>query len=104
MPLKDPKARNAYHKNRRAEARQKVLEFLGCICIHCGFSDTRALQIDHVNGGGTKEWNRGALAYDRKYEMVYATPQNYQILCANCNWIKRHENDEFPKTGRPKKR
>ena len=21
----------------------------------------------------------------------------YQLLCANCNWIKRHTNDEVPK-------
>jgi len=21
--------------------------------------------------------------------------ENYQILCANCNWIKRYENKEF---------
>ena len=24
-------------------------------CLKCGFSDRRALQIDHINGGGIKE-------------------------------------------------
>ena len=31
-----------------------ALESLGK-CMICGFTDPRALQIDHVNGGGAKE-------------------------------------------------
>lgn len=27
-------------------------------------------------------------------------PDDYQLLCANCNWIKRHENSEV--LGRPR--
>ena len=28
---------------------------------------------------------------------IRAKPENYQLLCANCNWIKRYENDEIHK-------
>jgi hypothetical protein len=56
----------------------------------------RALQIDHVNGGGTKErkiyngQNRYAIILKRLLE----NSKEYQILCANCNWIKRYNNNE----------
>lgn len=78
--------------------REEAIKLLGGKCVRCGFSDIRALQIDHVNGGGRKElrefgqWNT--------YSKVYALAVEgkafgiYQVLCANCNWIKRHENKE----------
>lgn len=39
------------------------------------------------------------MAYDKRYAMVYANPDRYQILCANCNWIKRAERNELPYAG-----
>lgn len=52
----------------------------------------RTLHIDHVNGNGHKE--RQALksrwAYSRK--ILHDTEGLYQILCANCNNIKRLED------------
>lgn len=74
--------------------RDKVFDVLGRVCVHCGFSDARALQIDHINGGGNHQArNRkgGLLLF---YKSILADPSGYQVLCANCNWIKRAENDE----------
>ena len=85
--------------NYNVKYRMSVLEMLGLECVQCGFSDIRALQIDHVNGDGFKE---------RKTERVIGNPykvmlkkviegsKDYQILCANCNWIKKVENKEVP--------
>ena len=76
--------------------RMEALEALGPVCVRCGFEDVRALQIDHVNGGGADEFK--AMGNYRMYKKV-CDPVNhhlYQVLCANCNWIKRHENDENP--------
>lgn len=70
--------------------RQKVIDFLGGRCIRCGFIDIRALQADHVNGGGSKD-RRGKRT---SYKEVVDNPGKYQLLCANCNWIKRVENGE----------
>ena len=79
------------------EIRQKILDKLGNRCIKCSFKDIRALQIDHVNGGGVKEIK--TIGRTKKYyQMILDDTKNkYQILCANCNWIKRHENHEFRK-------
>lgn len=75
--------------------RMKVFEKLGNKCVRCGFSDIRALQIDHVNGGGVKELRELNGDSPKFYNKVLAdTNGNYQILCANCNWIKKSEKGE----------
>ena len=73
--------------------RTEAVNLLGGECAHCGFDDMRALQIDHVNGGGTQESKRlGPVQMYRK--IVRGETDGYQILCANCNSIKKIENDE----------
>ena len=69
---------------------------LGGKCARCGFSNPAALQIDHVHGNGNAQ-NRH-LGYTtrlrRTLKSVLTGEGNYQLLCANCNWIKRAENGE----------
>lgn len=71
---------------------QKVLEVLGKICVRCGFDDNRALQIDHIHGGGSKHIK--STSWFIRYKQVLNDPSDFQLLCANCNWIKRAENKE----------
>ena len=82
----------AYHTTK-----QELYDLLGNKCIRCGFSDRRALQIDHINGGGVKE--RKTLNIKDYCRVVLKSIKNnenkYQLLCANCNWIKRFENKEL---------
>ncbi len=68
-----------------------------------GCTDIRALQIDHIDGDGNKQLRSGrggGLVYyrivrdDIKYSALSNTRCWYQLLCANCNWIKRHTNHE----------
>src|SRR5438094_515100 len=40
------------NRNYRAKLRDDFLLVFGGKCVRCGFSDKRALQIDHVNGDG----------------------------------------------------
>jgi hypothetical protein len=83
----------------RKEKRQEVVRVLGGKCVKCGFSDIRALQIDHINGGGTKElkefYSMGKIKYYKSIIENELRNNKYQLLCANCNWIKRFENNEF---------
>jgi hypothetical protein len=58
--------------------------------IHC-------LQIDHINGKGKREIN--SFSYNRAYykfvlAQLKAGSKDYQLLCANCNWLKRYKNKE----------
>lgn len=81
---------------RQREVLQQIHQKYGPRCHICGFDkDVRALQIDHVHGGGSAEirGGRGAgLAYYMR--VLRDTTGRYQLLCANCNKIKRHENKE----------
>lgn len=86
---------------RRSNRRRRVaaLQLAGGKCKRCGFTDWRALQFDHINGGGTKA--RGTRPWDSRFStyglfLQYAAthPTEFQILCANCNWIKRYEKGE----------
>jgi hypothetical protein len=77
--------------------RNKVLEKLGGKCVQCGFSDWRALQVDHKNSDGAAE-RRESKSITQYLKSILKNSDCYQILCANCNWIKRHTHQEF---GRP---
>ena len=65
-------------------------------CVKCGFSDIKALSLDHISGNGAAE--RKKLGY--RAQEVYLTlrklnwPVGYQTLCMNCQWIKRSDNGE----------
>lgn len=75
--------------------RKILLDSLGGKCIQCGFSDYRALQVDHILGGGSIE--RREKSGIQLWNHMIKNISKYQILCANCNWIKRYELNEQPK-------
>lgn len=72
--------------------RVRVLEQYDNKCNRCGFVDSRALQIDHVYGGGNKE--HAVIRNSGVYRRALKQPKEYQLLCANCNWIKKAERQE----------
>lgn len=78
-------------KVRHAKRRAQIVELLGNSCCQCGFPDPRALQIDHPNGGGLAERQRG---WRYLFNQVEEAPSNYQLLCANCNTIAAIERGE----------
>lgn len=89
-----------YQKEYSRKVRKSVVECLGGCCQKCGFNDIRALQIDHINGGGSKE--RKTIRFSGSFHVnvmrSFLNKENkYQLLCANCNWIKRAENNEISK-------
>jgi len=87
-----PKTKNSTYY--QAILRRKVNAKLGGKCVKCGFSDRRALQVDHVNGGGNK--HRKTIHWYTFYKSILndTVDVDVQLLCANCNFIKRYENKE----------
>jgi hypothetical protein len=78
--------------------RKEIIDLLGGKCSRCGFDDYRALQIDHVEGGGRKEIESLKSSYlFHVIKEIKAGSKKYQCLCANCNWIKKWENKEVGK-------
>jgi hypothetical protein len=78
--------------------RAGVLAVLGNECAKCGFSDYRALQIDHVNSDGAlerAEFGGPSQKFLKRVLLSFVRGEGrYQLLCANCNWIKRAELGE----------
>ncbi len=78
------------------------------VCQRCGFSDIRALSIDHIAGGGLaharqlghKNMRGGTNLY--RWIRDNGFPTGFQVLCMNCQFIKRHENNECTGAGRIK--
>ena len=73
--------------------RIKVLDAFGRICVLCGFSDERALTLDHRLNNGAQE--RKALGERGVYRRALE-PENqgeYRMICMNCQFIERHKSD-----------
>lgn len=83
---------NTTTKIRKNNQRLKLIKDFGGICVKCNFDDPRALQFDHKNGGGNAEFR--LLGSSKYYKKISKEPQKYQLLCANCNAIKRITNKE----------
>jgi hypothetical protein len=66
-------------------------------CVACGYVDIRALSIDHINGGGTKERRENKTNGQNLYRWLRKKgyPEGYQVLCMNCQFIKRVANNEY---------
>ena len=92
-------------KRRLARARAAMLAAMGGKCARCGFADERALQVDHVHGSGLRELKGRSggphTYYTKVLASVLADEGKYQLLCANCNWIKRAERREVGAYAKP---
>ncbi len=65
-------------------------------CAICGFSDIKALSIDHMNGGGAahrREVGQGINFY--RWLRKHGYPEGYQVLCMNCQWVKRYDRNGY---------
>jgi hypothetical protein len=100
-------SRSSY-KNRTKKYKHLIFSFFNYRCSNpnCPIPrdklDTRALQIDHVNGGAYKEGRRinsKPEEYPKYLQIVYESllkkEGKYQVLCVYCNWLKRYTNNEL---------
>lgn len=69
-------------------------------CARCRFTDIRALTLDHIDGGGTRQRRETNVFGDVLYKSLIRAgfPAGYQVLCMNCQFVKRHENREWRKS------
>src|SRR3990167_695336 len=104
---KDPILRNRmYSIMNRKMGRFKILSKLGNQCAKCGINDERLLQIDHINNDGANhrkefipiKWHNNKRKrepsnvdyYKKIIESINKNECRFQLLCANCNWLKRY--------------
>lgn len=85
---KDPEKWRIYKKEQMRALRAEVIIAYGAFCVCCGENVMPFLALDHVNGGGNqqRETKNAWFAYRDARKRNY--PDDYQVLCVNCNWGK----------------
>jgi len=69
-------------------------------CCKCGFDNIKALSIDHISGGGTKHRKALKVSGMQFYNWLRKNdyPAGFQVLCMNCQFIKRVDNKEHTRS------
>lgn len=93
-------ALKSYNK-RALEIKIELIQILGGPkCSRCGFNtDIRALEFDHIQGHGNEDRQAYGVSSPMALRRIYVgnpklAKQKLQILCANCNKIKKYERWE----------
>lgn len=103
LKLKNAKARyknkrehiTNQRRERNKKARLEVMNLLGgAVCKSCGYTDMRALQFDHIDGSGRVDRKKYGGQPTKVWARIKREQHLFQVLCANCNSIKRHEERE----------
>lgn len=104
--------RKKYFKEHHLNKRISVLNHYcnnNIKCAHCCCKDIDCLTIDHIDGGGKKHMrNIGFGSHLINWLIKNNFPEGFQILCCNCQRIKKIENKEcsylkLGKTNTPKR-
>lgn len=88
--------RHEQQREIREKQRRGLIDQFGGKCVRCGFTDWRALQFDHVNNDGAVDRRAGGHNQRVLKKLLTENPGRFQLLCANCNNIKRYEERECP--------
>lgn len=97
-------------KNREKENRRHSLDFQKhkhqvlshyskgsnpiCSWKDCGWSDERALSIDHINGRGREHLRKFHIKNIYRWLMRNNFPEGFQVLCMNHQFVKKSERGE----------
>lgn len=84
-----PELNKEYLRERYAEQRQDMLDYLGGKCVGCGA--TESLEIDHI------DWRTKSFTVSRLYGLsrlpeVYAEMDKCQLLCTECHTEKTKQD------------
>lgn len=100
---------NRTQHKRRLIAKRKVIKHYSngtMTCFKCGYSDIRALSIDHIEGKGgkhLKEIGRGGGYHFYLWLIENNYPSGFQVLCMNCQFIKKVLKHEYTRKKFPSK-
>jgi hypothetical protein len=91
LRAKNPEKYAKHSRDAKVKIRRSVLDAFGRSCAICGFSDERALTLDHIlNNGASERKELGErVVYYRALKLEYKS--EYRILCMNCQFIERHK-------------
>ena len=79
--------------------KDKIYQIFDNRCSNCGFNNISCLTLDHKDGKGRKERKTRFGGYYIRFYKYYSThseeaKQKLELLCFNCNLVKKHLNNE----------
>ncbi len=84
-PSCDDKAK-ARQKPYRERLRDEVFAaYGGPVCVGCGCDEVGILQMDHIDGGGTKHLKEIGPGQFYRWLRQQGFPEGFRVLCPNCN-------------------
>ena len=80
--------------NRKDYIKMKDILFteLGGKCCICEINDHRLLDLDHINGGGTKERYNQTNTIRYYYPRIEEARKKLQLLCVVCHRLKTYHH------------
>lgn len=101
---KEAKRKNCRKANRKLKERLCAIYGRKCSNPKCRWKNEDGsfrcdnidiLQLDHKKGGGAKARKGKSSFFIYRNALKEANKNKYQMLCPNCNWLKRIERKEF---------
>ena len=79
--------RNQRVTERNRQLRIEIIMNLGGKCACCGETEMKFLCLDHIKGGGRREYSKvtGPLTLYRQVKKEGFPKDKYRVLCWNCN-------------------
>ena len=92
----NPEKARLASKKIREELKRQVVSGYGGRCSCCGETSMAFLTIDHINGGGQKHRKLRYNSYGVYKEIIQRDfPDEFRVLCMNCNFAIRY-GDKCP--------
>jgi len=86
--LKNKKKCNERSRADWRDARRRFFEMYGNHCMCCGVEGEIFLALDHINGNGKEHRAKRSKIGVYKDALAKHQPDEYQVLCHNCNFAK----------------
>lgn len=74
-------------KEYRVKLRLKAINKLGGKCVNCGCDDIRALEFNHINGGGGKEYKINHEQIKIYLDVIHERRNDLELTCRVCNAV-----------------
>lgn len=80
----------ATNKKQRLKVLEKVANGKPLVCVRCGCDMAECLEINHINGGGAREYKRNGNSNMKLYKKIMDGERpvdDLELLCKPCNSI-----------------
>lgn len=96
--LENPEKVNKIQRDRHAKFKRLVFDGYGNKCYCCGETEILFLNLDHINGGGKQDRKKhGGNQTNFLLSVIKrGFPNEYRILCYNCNLGRDKNNGACP--------